>query len=163
MTTALPCRPAHDIRLDRILQSAVILNWKDLVQATAGGLLQIEYHIGASRSVDSLKMWCSNTRGYWSLICDYSIHPGWSNGPRFSNGFHSRDLGRLLESIMMNQDLFRHESEPNRNVVVQVAPPTSEATAIAKLQLTEIFPPPAPTFRKPAPRLRGEAPSVSGL
>ena len=160
--TAVPTPPALDIQLDRILENAVALNWKDLVQA-AGGLLQIEYHIGGGRSVDSLKMWGSTTRGYWSLICDYSINPGWSNGPRFSNGFHSRDLGRLLESIMMNQEMFQHGSEPNSNVVIQVGPPTPEETAIASLQLTAIFPQPAPTLRKPAARLRGAALPVASV
>jgi hypothetical protein len=161
--TAVPTPPALDIQLDRILESAVVLNWKDLVPAPTGGLLQIEYHIGGSGSVDSLKMWGSTTRGYWSLICDYSINPGWSNGPRFTNGFHSRDLGRLLESIIMNQEMFRHGSGPNSNVVVQVEPPTAGETAIAGLQLTAIFPQPAPTLRKPAPRLRGAALPVASL
>ena len=163
MTNALPSPPALDIQLDRILENAVAVNWKDLVQAPTGGLLQIEYHVGEGGSVGGLKMWCSTARGYWSLICDYSIHPGWSNGPRFSNGFHSRDLGRLLESIMMNQELFRHGAEPNSNVLVQVGPPTSEESAIAKRQLTEIFPQPAPTLRKPAARLRGAALPVANL
>ena len=144
MTTTPQPAPAQNFQLSQILESAVVLNWSDLVQAATGGLLQIEYHVGSERSVDSLKMWCNTTRGYWSLVCDYSVNPGWANGPRFSNGFHSRNLGRLLESIMLNQNLFQHASEINSNVVIQVAPPTDEEIEAAKLQMAEAFPAPVP-------------------
>ncbi len=145
---------AQNVQISQILESAVVLNWNDLVQVATGGLLQIEYHIGSERTVDSLKMWCNATRGYWSLVCDYSVNPGWSNGPRFSNGFHSRDLGRSLESIMLNQNLFQHASEINSNVVIQIGPPTQEEIAAAKLQMAEVFAAPVPVLRKVAPRLQ---------
>jgi len=148
MTTAPQSLPAPDVKLDHVLESAVVLNWKDLVQGQAAGFVQVEYHVGSEQSVDCLKMWCSNSRGYSSLICNYSVAPGWSSGPCFSNGFHSRDLGRLLESIMLNQNLFQLRSEPNSNVVIQVGQPTPEEVESAKLQLTDIFPPPAPVLRK---------------
>src|SRR5271157_2061103 len=148
MTTAPQSLPAPNVSLDHVLESAVVLNWKDLVQGQAAGVVQIEYHVAPERSVDCLKMWCSTPRGYSSLICNYSVKPGWSSGPCFSNGFHSRDLGRLLESIMLNQNLFRLESEPNSNVVIQVGPPTPGQVESAKLQLSDIFPPPAPVLRK---------------
>ena len=154
MTTTPQSLPAPNVQLSQILESAVVLNWSDLVQAVTGGLLQIEYHVGGERTVDSLKMWCNTTRGYWSLICDYSVNPGWSNGPRFSNGFHSRNLGRFLESIMLNQNLFQHASEINSNVVIQVGPPTEEEIAAAKLQMAEAFPAPVSVPRKVAPRLQ---------
>lgn len=163
MTTAPQSLPAQNVQLSQILESAVVLNWSDLVQAAAGGLLQIEYHIGSERSVDSLKMWCNTARGYWSLVCDYSVNPGWANGPRFSNGFHSRNLGRLLESIMLNQNLFQHASEVNSNVVIQVAPPTQEEIDAAKLQMAEAFPAPVPAVRKVAPRLQVRLPSPALL
>ncbi len=154
MTTTPQSLPAPNVQLSQILESAVVLNWSDLVPAATGGLLQIEYHVGGERTVDSLKMWCNTARGYWSLICDYSVNPGWANGPRFSNGFHSRKLGRLLESIMLNQNLFQHASEVNSNVVIQVGPPTPEEVAAAELQMAEAFPPPVPILRKVAPRLQ---------
>jgi hypothetical protein len=163
MTTTPQSLPAQNVQLSQILESAVIVNWSDLVQVATGGLLQVEYHVGGERSVDSLKMWCNTARGYWSLICDYSVNPGWSSGPRFSNGFHSRGLGRFLESIMMNQNLFQHGSEVNSNVVIQISPPTQEEIAAAKLQMEEAFPAPVPTLRKAAPRLRVQVPSPALL
>lgn len=151
MTTAPQSLPAQlDVKLDHVLESAIALNWKDLVQGQPAGRVQIEYHVGGDRSVDCLKMWCSTPRGYSSLICNYSVNPGWSNGPCFSNGFHSRDLGRLLESIMLNQNLFQLVSEPNSNVVLQVGPPTLEQIESATVLLRDAFPPPVPILRKVA-------------
>jgi hypothetical protein len=158
MTTAPQALPAHDVKLEHILESAVVLNWNALVQGQSAGAVQIEYHVDGERSVDCLKMWSSTPRGYSSLICNYSVNPGWSSGPCFSNGFHSRDLGRLLESIMLNQNLFHLGSEPNSNVVIQVGPPTPEQVESAKLQLSEIFPQPAPVLRKVVPKRQAVLP-----
>jgi len=148
MTTAPQPMPAYAIKLDHVLESAAVLNWQDLMQGQSPGLVQIEYHIGGERSVDCLKMWRSTPHGYSSLICNYSVNPSWSSGPSFSNGFHSRDLGRLLESIMLNQHLFQPVSEANRNVMIQVSPPTAEQVESARLELSNIFPAPAPVSRK---------------
>ena len=150
MTTAPQLPPAPDVKLDQVLESAVVLNWQDLMQGQSAGHVQIEYHVGGERSVDCLKMWRSTPRGYSSLICNYSVKPGWSSGPCFSNGFHSRELGRLLESIMLNQNLFQPVSEANGNVVIQIGPPTAEQVDSAKLQLSNIFPAPALLLRKVA-------------
>ena len=154
MTTTPLSPPAPKVQLSQILESAVIANWSDLIPAATGGLLQIEYHVSRECSVDSLKMWTNTRQGYWSLICDYSVNPGWANGPRFSNGFHSRNLGRLLESIMLNQNLFQSPSEANSNVVIQVSPPTAEEIAANQLQVASAFPAPTAVARKVAARLQ---------
>jgi hypothetical protein len=136
-----------------------MLSWKDLGQASPEGLVQVEYHVGRERAVEYLKMWCANGRGYWSLVCDYSVNPGWSGGPRFSNGFHSRELGRLLEAIMMNQGLFQHACQPGSNIVVQVGPPSAEQVEAAAQRVAETFVKPANPPAKP----RRQAPRVPVL
>jgi hypothetical protein len=161
MTATPQPPPAHDVKLDHVLEGAVVLNWKDLVQGQADGRVQIEYHVGGDRSVDCLKMWRSTPHGYSSLICNYSVNPGWAGGPCFSNGFHSRDLGRLLESVMLNQNLFQFESEPNSNVVIQVSAPTPEEVESARLQLCNIFPPPVPVARKVDSKRKPEVPAAA--
>jgi hypothetical protein len=148
MTSAPQPLPEYDIKLDHVLESAAVLSWQDLMQGQSSGLVQIECHIGSERSVDCLKMWRSTPRGYSSLICNCSVNPGWSGGPSFSNGFHSRDLGRLLESILLNQHLFQPVSDANSNVLIQVGPPTAEQVESAKLQLSNIFPAPTAVSRK---------------
>jgi hypothetical protein len=93
-------------------------------------------------SVESLKLWAS-AREYWSLVCDYSTQLGWSDGPRFSNGYHSHRLGRLLQSIMMNQNLFRHDCGSNSNGTLEIGAPTMEDTQSA-VRLSEVFQSPSP-------------------
>ncbi|MGO9305056.1 MAG: hypothetical protein ACLP3R_15395, partial [Candidatus Korobacteraceae bacterium] len=105
--------------------------------------VKVDYHIGMDGSVESLKLWAS-AREYWSLVCDYSTHLGWSDGPRFSNGYHSHRLGRLLQSIMLNQNLFRHDCSSNTNATLEIRNPSAEQIASASLRLSEAFPPPPP-------------------
>jgi hypothetical protein len=132
-------QPVATVQLDHILQSAIVSAWKDLGQPAGEGMVQLEYHVGRDNSIEYLKMWCANQRGYWSLVCDYSVNPGWSGGPRFANGYHSRDLGRSLEAIMMNQPMFCHELRPESNVLLQVGPPSTEAVTAAAQQVAEAF------------------------
>jgi hypothetical protein len=141
--TAIPEIPAKSttpVQLDHILTSAVFLNWEALTASSSGGQVRIEYHIGADGSVECLTIWGS-AREYWSLICNYSVNPGWSDGPSFSNGYHSRTLGRLLQCIMMNQNLFCHGGGPNTNGLLEIGAPTPQDTDCARLQVNETFHP----------------------
>ncbi|MGB8886064.1 MAG: hypothetical protein WCC87_05030 [Candidatus Korobacteraceae bacterium] len=130
--------PAPTVHLDHILTSVVVVNWEALTSSSPTARIRMEYHIGTDGSIEYLKLWMS-AREYWSLICDYSIHPGWSDGPRFSNGYHSRSLGRLLQSIMMNQKLFGHGCEPDSNRLLEIGTPTLQQTDEARLQVSETF------------------------
>jgi len=88
--------------------------------------------------VESLKVWTC-TGEYWSLICDYVPNAVWADGPRFSNGYHSRRLGRLVQSILMNPNLFMHGRHPNTNGTVQINVPTEQQTNDATLQISGAF------------------------
>lgn len=138
MKTELPAK-APVTELDRILRSAVVLNWESLACQSQPGTVRVEYHIGRDGAVDFLKLWACG-REYWSLICEYSPNRGWSDGPRFANGYHSRPLGRLLQSILMNQNLFHHSCLPNSNAALDIGTPTAEATTFATQWVTESFP-----------------------
>ena len=138
MRTEISPKPIDPVQLDHILTSAVVLNWDALTQTSTPGRIRVEYHIGTDGSLEYLKLWGS-TREYWSLICDYSVNLGWSDGPRFSNGYHSRPLARLLQSIMLNQNLFWHGCKPNSNGVLEVEAPTLQDTEGAKLRVSETF------------------------
>ena len=93
MKTELPLK-APVAALNHILSSAVVLNWDAVASQSVPATVRLEYHIGTDGSVEYLKLW-SLGREYWSLICDYTPNTGWSDGPRFTNGYHSRSLGRL--------------------------------------------------------------------
>jgi hypothetical protein len=124
--------------LEHILSSAVVLNWDAVACGSQAAKIRIEYHIGLDGAVESLTMW-ARAREYWSLVCDYSPHMGWSDGPRFSNGYHSRTLGRLLQSIFMNQSLFQHDRSPNTSATLEIGAPTSEDTDCAMQRVNEAF------------------------
>ena len=61
--------------LERILESAIIVSWADLMSSTQSGLIQIEYGFAPSGTLDYLKVWASVTRGHWLLACAYWMSP----------------------------------------------------------------------------------------
>jgi hypothetical protein len=138
MKTDLPPEASGSVALDHILGSAVVLNWDALACGSTNRLVKIEYHIGSDGALEYLRLW-ARAREYWSLICDYSVHGGWSDGPRFSNGYHSHRLGRLLQSIMSNQNLFQHDCSPNSNGTLEIGPPTAADTTCATARVSEAF------------------------
>ena len=114
-------------------------------------MVQLEYHVGAELSIEYLKIWSATSRGYLSLVCDYvvAVHRPNGAGARFANGLHSRDLGRVLDSIMMNQSLFPHACRANSNTVIQVKPPSEEQLAQAKQRVDDALSLTAPPPRVP--------------
>jgi len=142
MKTEIPPKAFGSVALNHILESAVVLNWDALACGKTNCLVKIEYYIGSGGALEYLTLW-SRAREYWSLICDCSIQRGWSDGPRFSNGYHSHRLGRLLQSIMLNQNQFPHDRRPNSNGTLEIGPPTAEDTTCATARVSEAFQRPA--------------------
>jgi len=138
MKTELILKTANTVSLDQVLSNSVVLSWNSLGLGSAISAVNIEYHVDPEGAVDSLKLWACSGQ-YSSLICEYSPHVGWSDGPRFTNGFHSRQLGRLLQSILLNGPLFAHGRRPNTNGTIEIGPPTVEQTTDATMQLHEAF------------------------
>ena len=138
MKGEIALRACSGAPLDQILGSSVVFNWSSLGLGATVGAITVEYHVGSEGSVESLKLWACNGQ-YWSLICDYAPNVGWADGPRFSNGYHSRRLGRLLQSILMNQDLFAHGRNPNTNGKLEIGIPTVQQTDDATLQVHQAF------------------------
>jgi len=73
--TADEATSSESVPLDHILESAVVINWSDLVRGAIPGLVHVEYHVGEERLIDNVRIWSSTTRGYWSLVCHCSIDP----------------------------------------------------------------------------------------
>ena len=139
MKSEIPIAPSAPPQpLDELLNSAVVLNWEALTQSSTPGRVTVEYHIGADGTLEYLKLW-NSAREYWSLICEYSTHLGWSDGPRFCNGYHSHSLARLLQSIFINQSLCAHDRRPNANGTLEVGPPTIDDVEAAGLRVSETF------------------------
>jgi hypothetical protein len=98
----------QDQSLDRILESAVVLSWADLVFNAQSSLIQIEYGFAPSGTLDYLKVWCSIARGHWLLACSYWMLPSkfHQTGVHFDNSYHSDGLAHILDFAMQHQNIF---------------------------------------------------------
>jgi hypothetical protein len=115
------------VQMDRILKSAVVLSWRDLLHPSQRGLIHIEYAPGTR--LPYLKIWHLTGRGEWRLVCEYSM-PGrptdsLGDGMTFSNDYHSAGLAEMLEVIMQHQDNFPPSLKPGDGLI-QVTLPTEQ-------------------------------------
>ncbi len=126
------------IQMDRILTSAVVLSWKDLLHVSQRGLMHIEYVPG--KSLQYLKLWDLTGKGEWSLVCEYSMPSGKVSSPRdgirFSNDYHSAALAEMLETIMQRQDSFAACLVSPGAGLIQVTPPTNQESLAASACMT---------------------------
>ena len=124
--------------IERILESAVCLNWKDFVSGSLPLAMQLEYRMGPSRSLESLKLWSSTSRGYWNLVCEYWMQSSATHhqGTTFTGTYSSPGLTRMLDAIMHHQQAFSFNSTNLLDGRVQVASPGEAQSAAAKLQMT---------------------------
>src|SRR5579864_8695005 len=94
--------------IDRIVECAVTLNWKDLTRSEEASSIQVEYRTGPQHALEYLKIWSSSQRGYWHLIAEYWMHSSAAHemGATFSAGNQSADLALMLDAIMQHQEDF---------------------------------------------------------
>lgn len=121
--------------LDRVLESAVIVSWADLMGNAKAGLIHLEYTFVPDGSLEYLKVWSSVTRGRWLLACEYRMAPSTFHGKglHFENGFQSDGLAQTLEFILQHQQAFQPLPNLGRTGLLQVHVPTEiESTNAAK-------------------------------
>jgi hypothetical protein len=126
----------QDQDLDGILESAVVVSWKDLTSSTQSCLVHIEYGFAPSGTLDYLKVWSSIARGHWLLACSYWMSPSkfHDTGVQFDNGYHSEGLAHILDSVMQHQSVFTLPQNLGRQGLLQISAPTpEESTAAAEL------------------------------
>jgi hypothetical protein len=116
------------MELDKALKFAVILAWEDLMKVTNPCSARVEYRCEPGTSLDYLSIWSVNAEGEQNMVCDYwtwtsSAHP---SGVRFSNRFHSDQLGQTLDFILMNQDQFTRRADACRDGLALIYPPTGD-------------------------------------
>jgi hypothetical protein len=138
MTTTQEAKGSEPVPLGHILESAVVINWSDLVRGAIPGLIHVEYHVSAAKLVDDVQIWSSTARGYWSLMCHCSIESDISCTLHFKNGYQNIDFGYLLSAIMKRQGEFLHKWIANANYLVQVGPPSVDVLASAKTSIDKI-------------------------
>ena len=125
--------------LERVLESAVVVSWADLMRGAEIGLVHVEYGFAPTGTLDYLKVWSSITRGHWLLACEYwmsanTFHPA---GVRFDNGYASEGLAHILESVMQHQDSFVLPTDLGRQGLLQIPTPTEAESALAVVLVNE--------------------------
>ena len=86
-----PMIPDANNSLERTLESAIIVSWKELMYGGQTGLIHIEYGFASTGTLEYLKVWSSITRGHWLLACECWMSANMSHriGVRFENGYQS--------------------------------------------------------------------------
>ena len=125
--------------LDRILESAVIVSWTDLMKDAKSGLLHLEYVFASDNSLEYLKVWSSTVRGNWHLACEYwmsasALH---GKGIHFEDGFRSEGLTQTFEFIMLHQHAFTPLPNHGRTGLLQIQAPTEEESRAAARSVSE--------------------------
>ncbi len=140
MTSILDGKKLMNIVMDRILSSAVILSWNDLLRPTQRGLIQLEYVPGGRRSY--LKVWQLTGKGEWSLVCEYWMSHGAAaatdDGIMFSNGYDSAGLAEMLKVIMQHSDRFTAPLSPGPSSI-QIKLPTEQETLEASEHMRQAY------------------------
>jgi hypothetical protein len=119
------------IPIDRVLESAVVLSWNDLVKRSHRGIVHVEYGTAPEPSLQYLKIWLSKATGTWDLFCQYWITLGSLQAPAagltFGNGYFSSDLKQMLAHLMRHQDNFPDPLSGKSGVsLILVHPPTED-------------------------------------
>jgi hypothetical protein len=141
----IPTRVAIErVQLARVLESALVLSWSDLMRASKKGLVHVEYGTAPEPSLQYLKVWLSTTKGIWDLICEYWRSSGSSTLPAagltFSNGYHSAHLAGMLEQMMQHREGFRDSLSGDSAVnLIQVQSPTEGDRVRAGACMTEAY------------------------
>src|ERR1700751_6186496 len=125
--------------LERILESAVVVSWADLMRGAQTGLIHIEYGFAASGTLDYLKFLSSISRGHWLLVVEYWTSPSKSHsiGVHFENGYESETLKHILDSVMQHQTEFSLPVDFGRQGLLQVATPTQQESVVASALVNE--------------------------
>src|SRR6185437_4886399 len=125
--------------IDRMLECAVTLNWKDLTKSSEATSIQVQYRTGPQHCIEYLKLWSSKQRGYWRLLAEYWMHSGAAHesGVIFIGDNYSADLALMLDAIMQHQEDFLPPSSEFLDGLVQIKTPTEGDLDAARGEMTE--------------------------
>ena len=132
------------LQIEDILESAVVLSWKELLDSSHKGVVHVEYGTAPEPSLQYLKIWLSTTRGKWDLICEYWMSRGSSSLPAagltFSNGYHSAHLAHMLEDVMRRHGGIAGSLSGETSVgLIMVGPPTEGDTLEASDRMSKAY------------------------
>ncbi len=145
-------KPEQKPNLERILESAIVASWPDLMRNAQTGLIHIEYGFAPTHTLDYVKVWSSLAPGHWLLACEYWMSESTFHGAgiRFDNGYESEGLAQILDSVMQRQSEFDLPPNRGRQGLLQISTPNQEETATAGERVKEAFDCLASSLAEPA-------------
>jgi len=125
--------------LERVLESALVVSWPDLMHGTQTGLFHIEYGFASDGTLENLKCWSSITRGTWLLACEYwmSSSKFHNTGIHFENGYESEGLSHILDAAMQHQSAFVLPENLGRRGLLQIPTPSQEQNVAALVSVNQ--------------------------
>ena len=127
-------------QIDRVLTSAVVMSWEDLLHTSQRGLIHIEYVPG--KSLPYLKVWDLTGKGEWSLVCEYWMShlptATATRGMTFFNDYHSAGLAGMFEVIMQHQEHFTASVVAGAGLI-QVTLPTEQESLAATVCMKQAY------------------------
>jgi hypothetical protein len=129
----------HGGSFDRLLESAVVASWSDLMRGIPAGLVHVEYDFTGSGALDYLQVWSSLGQRPVAHVCGYQMAGSafHDTGVHFHNGW--ADLARMLKLAILHQKAFTPPRNFGRAGLLQVATPTQTATEAAAVSVNETF------------------------
>jgi hypothetical protein len=134
-----PIKPDENQGLERILESAIVVSWADLMHGAPTGLIHVEYGFATGGTLDYLQVWSSITRGHWLLACGYwmSASKFHNTGVHFDNKYQSQGLARILKFVMQHQNSFALPLNRGRQGLLQISTPTQEESTAAAASVNQ--------------------------
>src|SRR5881397_2277982 len=131
----------QDQNLDRVLESAIVVSWADLMRGAQSGLIHNEYGFSSGGTLDYLQVWSSITRGYWLLACSYwmSASKLHGSGVHFDNGYQSESLAHILGVVMQHQNAFALPPNLGRRGLLQITTPTATESIAGAASMRDVF------------------------
>jgi hypothetical protein len=129
-----------DQSLEHVLESAIVVSWPDLMHGNLAGLVHVEYGFASAGTLEYLKVWSSLTRGHWLLACEYWMSASTLHGVgvHFDNGYESKGLAQILESVMQQQAKFSLPPDLGRQGLLQISTPTEPENKAAAALVSQV-------------------------
>jgi hypothetical protein len=127
----------HNDSIERILESAIVDSWADLMLPGQTGLIHVEYDVASNGNLDHLQVWSCIKRGYWILVCTYRMSASQSHpaGVQFDNDYESEGLAHALERVMQHQTVFAPPRTFGGRGSIRIEMPTAAESKAAAVSI----------------------------
>ena len=127
--------------LARLLKSAVVMSWTDLIADGQSGIVHVDCRFGEENAVEHLTIWVATQRGEWRLAGEYSLSRAKKliAGMSFENIYCSEKLACTLDTILEHQNSFAPLPNPGRDGLIEVEQPTPREIRTAESAIASML------------------------